>query len=93
MTAHTLIDQILQTQSRLKNECLPRTSDAFERNAVCKIEDELAEIAHQIQNNCLIPREKRYGEITRMVEEIDPEVIPFEIGKVLLKIERTYRSL
>ncbi len=93
MNSQALAFDALQLQRRLQSECLPRAGDQFERNAVQSIDQKLVEIVRRLQSDELPPRETRFGEITRMVEEIDPHVIPVEIGKELIRVERIYRDL
>lgn len=93
MDSQALAFDALQLQRRLRSECLTRVGNQFERNAVQSIVQKLAEIVCRLQSGELPPREKRFGEIARMVEEIDPDVIPAEIGGELIRVERIYSDL
>jgi hypothetical protein len=93
MDSRALAFDVLQIQRRLQSECLPRARDQFERNAVRSIDQKLAEIVRHFRSGELPTREKRFGEVARMVEEIDPNVIPAEIGKELMRVECFYREL
>ncbi len=93
MNSLNVLTVIAHLRDQLRNECLPRANDEFERNAVRSIDLKLGLIVSQIEQPKLVDRDKRFGEITRMVEEIDPVVIPVEIGRQLIAIDGYYRAL
>lgn len=88
-----LLETITLIRERLRRECLPRAQDDYERNAINRIDSKLEIMATQLRQSIFTERSQRYSEITRMVEEIDPVVIPVEIGRLLIEIEDIYRRV
>jgi len=93
MSNKIILKDIAEIREQLQNNCMLKSTDTFEENAVKFINNELNKIAIQIAHNVFSHDENRNLVITRIVEEINPQVIPVEIGRRLIAIERFYHNL
>ncbi len=67
--------------------------DQYQRTALGHLLSHLREMAEECRSGKLRPRDKRYGNIARIVVEMDPSVIPPELGGQLIEAERKYQAL
>ena len=88
-----MADQIVQLQAQLWSDAAPQADDEFDREAIEAISLKLGGIAKQLRSGVLTPAERRYPEITRLVEEIAAGVIPPALSGRLIDIEQRYRLL
>jgi hypothetical protein len=91
--AAEMTDEITELQSDLWAVAMPGAMDDFDREALESISHKLGSIAKQLRNGALIPPERRYLEITRLVEEIAPGVLTPDLGNRLIDLEHRYRVL
>lgn len=93
MSTQEKILEIIELRNEISQRVLPRTRDQYERDAVLKIGELLAEIEAEYTSGTLKPKDCRYGYISRLVAESDPDVLPPKLGGRLMQVERQYIEL
>ena len=85
--------EIPRLRNVIRDECLPKATDLYTRNALAKIDSLLQEMQREYVTHTLKPKQERYRNIARLAAELDPSVLSPELGGKLIEVEEAYRAI
>jgi hypothetical protein len=87
-----LADEILRLHEQIRLAIVDAQLDDFQANAFKFVFNRLKEMESECRDGLLKPAELRYPELSRIAVEVDPSVLPVELGARLIELERQYQK-
>jgi len=84
------VQVIVALRNEFNVKVIAQARDQFESNSFAKIDELLREIEKEYLDGVLKPKSLRYGYISRLVAESDPEILPPDLGGRLMHAEKKY---
>lgn len=86
-----LADSLAELRRRVAEALIDAHVDVETKNAMEFVDHRLMDMERECRHGDLRPLKERWPELTRVVEEADPCLLPPELGGELIEAEQQYR--